>query len=322
LQNTTAASRLLFDDLEAVMNLELLQLFSEVVDSGSFAAVARQRLLDPSSVSRMVATLEEELGIRLFQRTTRRLSLTESGAAYLARIQPLLEELQRAADEARQLSARPSGTLRLTASVTFGQLRLLPLLPEFRRRYPDVQLECHLTDTNLDLVSERIDLAIRLAPQVQGDLVVTKLHDTRYRVVASPGYLQLYGRPLSPEQLSEHACLQFLHPDCRSLWQFRRGNETVLSVPVDGAVVISSALALRECALLDMGPALLPDWLVAQALADGRLLDLFPEYDCASSSFNTHAWLLYPSRAYLPAKVRVMIDFLKEHLASGVADRK
>ncbi len=151
------------------MDTRDLALFAETARLGSFAAVAKLRGIDPSAVSRAIAGLETDLGLRLFQRSTRRLSLTEAGDSYLARALPLIEELARIGTEARAAHSVPSGTLRLTASVTFGQARLVPLLAGFRARHAQVGLECLFTDANLDLVAERIDLAIRLAPATEGN---------------------------------------------------------------------------------------------------------------------------------------------------------
>lgn len=291
-----------------------MRIFAEVARSGSFAAVARARGVDPSSVSRAVALLEDELGVRLFQRTTRRVALTEAGEIYLAKITALMDELDRARDAARGVSAGPAGTLRLTASVSFGFTRLVPLLPEFRARYPGVKLELLLTDSVLDLVAERVDLAIRLGRRFDADFVATKLVDTQYRVCVSPGYLEVRKPPAIPDELRQHNCLLFALPEFRSRWLFRDHTGEVQEVPVHGDVTILNALALRACALAGMGPVMLANWLIDEDLKEGRLVDLFPEYLVTATDFDTAVWLLYPSRAHLPNKVRVMIDFLKERL--------
>ncbi len=291
-----------------------MRIFVEVARRGSFAAVARDRDVDPSSVSRAVAQLEDDLGVRLFQRSTRRVALTEAGEIYLARATTLVEELADARDEARGISAGPAGTLRLTAAVSFGNTVLTPLLPEFRDRYPAVKLELLLTDTVLDLVAERVDLAIRLGRRFDADFVATKLFDTQYRVCANPAYLNNKKAPLVPEELQQHSCLLLALPDYRSRWLFRDQQGAVQVVPIHGDVTILSTLALRACALMGMGPALLPNWLVDEDIATGRLVDLYPDYRVAATDFDTATWLLYPSRTYLPNKVRVMIDFLKQQL--------
>lgn len=296
------------------MDFENLRIFVEVIRRGSFAAVARDRNVDPSSVSRAVASLEEELGSRLIQRSTRRMGLTEAGNLFFGRVEVLVDELDQARDELLEAGARPVGTLRLTATVSFGHLCLLPWLPKFRALYPALKLELLFTDTTLDLVSERVDLAIRLGTNPDTSLIGVKLFNTRYRVCASPAYLAR-GKPLCvPQDLSNHPCLSFALPEFRTRWLFRDSAGTVSEVPIDGDVVISSALALRECALAGMGPTLLANWLIDDDLAQGRLVDPFPEYHVTATNFETAVWLLYPSRSYLPNKVRVMIDFLKQNL--------
>jgi DNA-binding transcriptional LysR family regulator len=295
------------------MHTQLLDLFVDVARERSFARVARARELDPSSVSRTIAKLETELGVRLFQRSTRKMTLTEAGEHFLSKVEPLIDELGRAVEETTIGAREPSGTLRLTSSVTFGQLRIVPLLPAFHARYPQITLECLFSDENVDLVAQRIDLAVRLAPAVTGDVVVTKLVNTRYRVVASPAYLAA-APPLSePTDLADHECLLLPYRGFRDAWQFRRSADApVTEVPVHGTLTLSTPLALRDLALLHMGPALLPDWLAAPALAQGALIDVFPDYETTATTFDTAAWLVYPSRSFLPHKVRVMIDFLKD----------
>lgn len=296
------------------MDLDALRILVDVARRGSFAAVARERDTDPSAVSRAVAALEAELGTRLFQRTTRRVALTEAGAAYLARVEPMVEELEGAAEEARAVATGPSGTLRLTASVAFGQTRLVPLLPALRAAHPGLRLELILTDATLDLVAERVDLAIRLAPRVEGDVVAARLLATRYHVCASPGYLRGAPPLRAPADLAAHRCLVSALPDYRSRWRFRAADGRVAEVSVTGDLATTNALALRDCALAGMGPALLADWLVGADLAAGRLVDPFPDLRATATEFETGAWIVYPSRAWLPAKVRATIAFLRGHL--------
>ncbi|MBV8428653.1 MAG: substrate binding domain-containing protein, partial [Hyphomicrobiales bacterium] len=207
------------------------------------------------------------------------------------------------------------GTLRLTASVAFGQIGLVRLLPAFHAAFPRLRLELLLTDANLDLVQDRVDLAIRLAPSYRADVIGVKLFATRYRVVASPAYIEREGAPKAPTDLSTRSCVLFALPEFQSRWLFRRNKKTV-DVPVDGTFVISNALALRQAALDGLGPALLADWLIGEDIAAGRLIDLFPAHEVAATSFETAAWLLYPSREYVPRKIRVTIDFLRQQLAS------
>lgn len=294
------------------MQLEALQIFADVAHQANFSPVARDRNVEPSSISRAVASLEAELGIRLFQRSTRKLTLTEAGALYLERVEPLLGAAREAADEARSLGRSPAGTLRLTASVAFGHAWLTPLLPRFRAEFPDLKLELLLNDANVDLVAERIDLAIRLGKDVSGDLIGTKLFTTRYVVCATPGYLTSAPTLAAPSDLRAHRCLRFALPDYRVRWMFSRDG-AVETVEVDGDLVGSNALTLRDCVREGLGPALLPDWLVAGDLVAGTLVDCLPEYQAAATSFDTAAWLLYPSRILLPNKVRVTVDFLRRN---------
>ncbi|MBW4471548.1 MAG: LysR family transcriptional regulator [Stenomitos rutilans HA7619-LM2] len=296
------------------MELSVLQTFVDVVKQGSFAAVARERNVDPSSVSRAIAGLEEELGIRLLQRTTRQLSPTEAGMAYFQRIEPLVEEMQQAIDVAADMSGQPKGTLRITASVSFGLKRVVPLLPDFRSMYPDLTVDLLLTDTNVDLFTERIDLAIRLGLLADSTLVAQQLMKTRYFVCASPQYLQQWGHPKNPGDIEQHHCLLFPLAGFRSRWRFKHSDQEETEVFVQGHTMISNAIALQQCAIAGMGLALLPDWLIESDLGDGRLVNVFPSYDVTATEFDTAAWLVYPSRAYVPLKVRVFIDFLKQFI--------
>jgi len=298
------------------MELSVLQTFVDVVKQGSFAAVARERNVDPSSVSRAIAGLEEELGIRLFQRTTRQLSLTEAGMTYFQRIEPLVEEMQQAIDVATDISGQPKGALRITASVSFGLKRIVPLMPDFRAMYPDLTVDLLLTDTNVDLFTERIDLAIRLGLLADSTLIAQQLMQTHYFVCASPQYLKQKGHPKSPSDIENHDCLLFPLAGFRSRWRFKNSDQEENEVFVRGHTIISNAIALQECAIAGMGLALLPNWLIEEDLRDGALVNVFPNYAVTATEFSTAAWLVYPSRAYVPLKVRVFIDFLKQ-LISG-----
>lgn len=296
------------------MDVEALKLFADVTHRGGFSQVARDRGVDPSSISRAIAALEAEVGARLFHRSTRRLTITEAGALYLEKIEPFLDVVGEAGDEVRAMARGPAGILRLTASVAFGQACLTPLLPAFRQQFPGLGVHLLLSDANLDLVAERIDLAIRLAPSITADVVGAKLFDTHYRVCASQTYLAA-GPPLrAPPDLAEHRCLLFALPDYSSRWRFRRPGGRITEVAVAGDIVASSAVTLLDCARNGLGPALLPNWLVDRDIAAGTLVDCFPDYAAAARSFDTAAWLLYPSRTFLPHKVRASIDFIRAKL--------
>ena len=295
------------------MDIDALKTIVLVARHGSFSAAARILDLDPSSVSRIVAGVEHALGLRLFQRSTRRLSVTEEGAVYIARVAPLIDDIEKAADDARQLRELPSGTLKMTASVAFAYECVTPYLRAFHETYPNVTVELWPTDANVDVLANNIDLAIRLASAPEGELISTRLLATRYRVCASPQYLDRHGPIGAPQALVDHDCLRFALPDFRSQWKFRK-DDKVISVAITGTTLISNALSLRRAAREGLGPVLLPDWLVRHDVRQGILIDLFPDHDCTATTFDTGAWALYPSREFLPRKVRSMIDFLRVKL--------
>ena len=300
------------------MNLDDLRLFVEVAHRGGFAAAARGRNADPSAVSRAIGGLEARLGVRLFQRTTRKIALTEAGALFLERLDILLDDFDGARDDARSVAEGPFGVLRLTASNAFGPMCIAPLLGEFHERYPKVSIDLTLSDEPLDLVAERIDIAVRLGPSDGPGIAGVKLFDTRYRVCASAAYLA--AAPLAePAALATRRSLLFPFADFRNRWTFVTADGASEIVTVDGDLITSSALSLRAAAIAGVGPTLLPHWLVDADIARGDLVDVFPEFQVSATTFDTAAWLLYPSRAYMPAKVAAMSKFLLARLRSRYA---
>ncbi|MEL7332115.1 MAG: LysR family transcriptional regulator [Cyanobacteria bacterium J06560_2] len=299
------------------MDVSVLGLFVAVVRQGSFAAVARDRNIDPSSVSRAVAGLETELGVRLFQRTTRRLSLTEAGTAYFERIEPLVEEIHQASEVAKDLSEQVQGRLRITASVAFGLQCIVPLLPRFEGLYPELTVDLLLTDAVVDLLSERVDVAVRLGLLTDSTLMAQRLRPVVYRVCASAEYLAEREKIQVPEDIMRCDCLLFPLEGFRSRWIFRDSVGEMSEVAVQGRTVISNAIALQRCTISGMGVSLLPNWLVDEDIAAGRLMAVLPEYAVTATNFDTAAWLVYPSRRYVPLKVRVFMDFLKQLVGSG-----
>ncbi|MEO0853648.1 MAG: LysR family transcriptional regulator, partial [Cyanobacteria bacterium J06648_11] len=203
------------------MELSALEMFADVMQRGSFAAVARDRHVDPSSISRAIAGLEAELGVRLFQRSTRRLVPTEAGNAYFEQIASILPALERAGQIATDLSDRPRGTLRVTAPVTFGQIAIVPLLPELAQAYPDLVIELLLTDVTVDLLAERIDVALRLGSLSDSSFVAMRLCPMVSVVCTAPSYVTREGWPRSPQDLSRHNCLRFPISGWMSQWHFR-----------------------------------------------------------------------------------------------------
>lgn len=296
------------------MDIADLKTLLLVRNLGGFAAAARALGLNPASVSRKVAEIEASLGLRIFQRSTRRFSVTEAGEALLGRISPLLEEFDAALGSAEALASAPGGTLRMTTSVSFGHEVVLPLLSAFHAACSGINVELILTDSNVDLVRDRVDLALRLAPAPAGDLISSRILSARYRVVASPEYLKRFEYPRVPEDLSRHSTLRFALPGFRDRWLFRDVAGSITEVPVHGWLVISNALALRRASLDGLGIAMLADWLVNRNIQDGALVDVFPDFEVTATGFETGIWALYPSKAYLPQRVRLMIDFIRQNV--------
>lgn len=297
------------------MDISVLEIFVEVMRQGSFAAVARERNIDPSSVSRTIAALESEIGVRLFQRTTRQLAPTEAGITYFQRVEPLVEEMQQAIIAAKDISGQPKGTLRVTASVSFGLKCIVPLLPKFEAMYPELTVELLLTDAVVDLFAERIDVAVRLGQLADSTFIAQQLMRTRYWVCASPDYLQQWGQPQTPSDVEQHNCLLFPLAGFRTRWTFKDKDGDLKEISVRGRTIISNALALQQCARAGMGLALLPHWLIDEDVDTNKLVNLFPHYQVTATDFNTAAWLVYPSRAYIPLKVRVFAEELKKHIS-------
>ncbi len=304
-------------DKASNMDTEHLKIFVEVVQQGSFAAAARSIDLDPSAITRAVNALEKNLGLRLLERTTRQLVLTEAGRAYHENARKLLQDMQQAADEARDLAGSPAGIVRITTSVTFGYAVLQPMLPALRTAYPALEVDLLLSDSIVDLVAERVDVALRLRQNGDSSLIGTRLASIRYHICASPEYTKRHGKPQTPAELAERDCLRCSIRGYRAQWKFRDRTGHIETVNIGGWLVVSNSLSLHRAALDHHGPALLPDWLVREDLAAGRLVDLLPDYDVTPTDFDNSIWLLYTSRAYVPKRVRAFVEFIKQ----GIRDR-
>lgn len=300
------------------MNTSDLETLMHVIRHGSFAAAAREQGVDPSSVSRAVAALESELGTRLFQRNTRHLSLTEAGSVFVERLAPALEELTQARAAALDATGEVRGRLRITVSNAFGMRRISPLLPAFCKAYPALDLDLVLTESPVDLIAERVDVAVRLSNLKDSSLIAVPLLQIRYRVVASPAWLRAQPEPPRvPQDLQSIPCLCFALLGFRDHWQFiAAGGNDAVHVAVRPRLVATNALLLRESALAGLGPALLGDWMVGDDIASGELIDLFPDYTASTPSAPATAWAVYPSRNHVPAKVRVFIDFLRTAMSA------
>lgn len=296
------------------MDTEHLKIFVEVVQQGSFAAAARKFDIDPSAATRAVTSLEKDLGLRLLQRTTRQLVLTEAGKTYHENACKLLRDMQQAADEARDLAGSPAGIVRVATSMTYGHAVVMPLLPALHAAYPALEIDLLLSDSIVDLVAERIDVALRLRQDVDTSLIGSRLAKIRYHICASPDYVKQQGRPRTPAELAGRDCLRCSVRGYRTQWKFRDSGGAIQAVNIGGWLVVPNSLALHRTALDGLGPALLADWLVREDLAAGRLVDLFPDHEVSPHDFDNAIWLLYTSRSYVPKRVRAFVEFMKQRI--------
>jgi DNA-binding transcriptional LysR family regulator len=292
-------------------SLSSMDLFVDVVAAGSFSEAGRRRGLAASSVTRTINALEDELGVRLLNRTTRKLSLTEAGRLYHERSRRIIAEVEDARLSVTQLEAAPRGTLRLNVPVVFGRLRVAPLLPEFLGRYPGLQIDLNMTDAFIDLVEEGVDLAIRIGELQDSSLIARRLAANHRAICASPGYLQAGGTPRQPEDLRGHNCLIYKRQPGRAVWRLRNAHGTV-EVEVGGALRANNADALHAAALGGLGLAILPTWMVGPDIQSGALIRLFPDHEVSPGALDTSIYAVFPYNRHLSPKVRAMVDFLVE----------
>ncbi len=287
-----------------------MRVFVSVVDLGSQSAAADHLDLSRPVVSRYLAELEDWVGARLMQRTTRRLSLTAAGQETLPRCRQMLElagDLQAAVstpDEA------PRGELRISVSTSFGQAQLMDAVAEYVKRYPGVKIDLQMLDRTVNLVDERIDLAIRTSNDLDPNLIARRLTVCRSVICASPAYLRSNPTPLQVQDLSQHNCLTHSYFG-RSLWHFEVRGEAV-AVPVQGNISANEAMTLQRAALAGVGIAMLPTYQAAAALRSGELMRLLPHARPRELNLNA----VYTSRKHMPATLRSMLDFLAERFTA------
>lgn len=291
------------------MKLEHLKAFIAVYRAGGFAPVAAELNVDPSTVSRAIAGLETHLNARLFNRTTRALSPTEAGEAFFRRVEPLADELDAALEDIFELDQTPAGRLRVTASVSFGQLYLAPRLAAFRQAFPNIKVELVLSDRQIDLVEERIDIAIRHGELADSTMIARKLFDVDYKLVACPTYLEERGYPSRPEDLRNHDLITFPYKSFRESWQFEQGNRCE-TIEIDPALTVTNAAALLSCVEVGLGIALLADWTVQAALNQGAVKPLLSDWRVTGTSSSHAVSLIYPSQRFVPPKTRAFSEFL------------
>lgn len=285
-----------------------IDVFLRVTDTGSFAAAAQALRLTPSAVSRSVARLEARLGVRLLQRSTRSLTLTAEGEAYRLRARRVLAELDDLERSFAADQAEPRGRLRVNTSVPFGLHGVLPVLPEFLQRHPRVTVDLSMTDALVDLVEERVDVAIRHGPLPDSALRARTLGSSRWRVVAAPAYLQRHGTPQHPDQLDAHNCLNFNFRRSIEGWTLRE-NGHARRLAVRGNFVANSGESLRLMAVGGAGIARLAHFLIGADLRAGRLVPLLEPYNEGERE-DIHA--LYLGHGQPSPRVRAFVDFLVE----------
>ncbi len=288
--------------------LNEMAVFSQVVDSGGFAAAARVLDLTTSAVSRHVSRLEAHLGGRLLQRTTRSLALTELGREVFGASTRMLSTAREIHALAGSYSARPNGIIRVTAPVVFGQIWLAPLLPTFLELYPEVDVRLTLVDRTVDLIEEHVDLAIRIARDLAPGLAARTLCAMRYVLVATPDYLTRHGVPEAPEALSGHRCSHLGYGPFGESWTLRRG-ETSVHVKVPARLTINNSAAILAMVEAGGGIGLVPDFTARAALDAQRVQQVLPEWEfCEPYTGTVHA--VYMPGRHLALKVRVFIDYL------------
>lgn len=300
-----------FDDLL----LGSIELFCRTAEAESFTAAANQAGVTPAAVSRSISRLEARLGVQLFARTTRRIRLTESGRTYYAQCRQALAQLTEAERELSGTQRAPSGTVRISLPTSYGHHRVLPVIPEFMAMYPDIELDLHISNRNVDFFAEEFDLAVRVRVPPDSGLIAHTLERAAPIVVASPDYLKRHGTPRHPDDLAQHSCIQFILPRTGQVipWTFlENGNERAITP--QGRVRCSDDI-LGVVTLVKHGAGLCQTYrfIVEQELASGELVDVLPEFTGPGRPMS----LIYPANRHMPSRVRVLIEFLKQRLGAA-----
>jgi len=292
---------------------EAIRVFSQVVELGSFSKAAAQLGISATAASRQVADLETLLQTRLLNRTTRRISLTESGRAFFERSVQLLADLDEAEQEASRAAVVPRGTVKLTCAVNFGVRHLAPAIAAFLSSHREVRFDVSLADRIVDLVEEGFDLGIRVGGAGSEHIVARKLGETRLVPCASPGYLAAHGAPQSPDDLGRHNCFTYEYVRPRNLWRFLDASGAERTVRVSGSLHSNNGDLLAEAAAQGAGIVFEPAFIVGPDVRAGRLVPLLQEFVAPPIPI----YAVYPSRKHLSAKVRAFVDFLLERFAQA-----
>ncbi|WP_231560123.1 LysR family transcriptional regulator [Cedecea neteri] len=288
-----------------------MTVFAEVAKAGSMSAASRKLHITPAMVGQHIAALEDRLGMRLLNRTTRRQKLTDFGSSYLEQCHDILERVAISETQAEGLQHSFGGKLRLTAAVSFGTECLIPALQRYRKMAPDVEIEITLTDSVIDLVDEGIDIAFRIGELDDSSMIGRPLMPYRMAVCASPDYLNVYGTPEHPSELFGHQLLS-LSTSSRSPWKLSRGEEKV-EIPVESKLTVNNGQALRMAARSGLGIVMQPEILLSEDIISGRLVRLFQGWQIRERQ----VWLLYLRNKRMTPKIRAFINFSLEEFSSG-----
>lgn len=291
--------------------LTSMKVFAAVVDQGSFAGAADRLDISRAMASKYVAHLEEHLGTRLLQRTTRKLTLTETGSVYYERCAQILADVAAAEEGAAHLTEAPRGTLRLTVPVSFGLLHMGPLISDYLKRYPDVRIDVLLVDRRVDLIEEGLDLAVRIGTLAESELIAKRLGSDRLVIAAAPDYLERHGTPAVPADLAGHNCLTYSYATAGDEWRMTGKDGARHMVKVSGSLRASNGDMAKLAALEGVGMIRQPMFLIGSEVHAGRLVEVLADYH--SDELGIYA--VYPSRKHLSAKVRTFVDFLTESFA-------
>jgi DNA-binding transcriptional LysR family regulator len=291
-----------------------MAIFARVVEAQSFTAAAAQLGMSRSAVSKAIAGLEDRLGARLLNRTTRRLALTEVGRAFYERCARIVADAEDAELAVSRLQAAPRGILRVNAPVSFGVLHLAPALPDFMQRYPELRVEIDLADRTVDLIEEGYDLAVRIGALADSSLIARRLADNHMVVCAAPAYWQRRGRPGEPRDLAGHACITYAYQRSPNEWPFV-GPAGRFTVRVEGPLLSNNGDLALVAALAGLGVVVLPCFLCGPHLAAGRLEPVLADWMPPPTGI--HA--VYPHGRHLSAKVRAFVDFLVERFGTQPA---
>lgn len=293
--------------------LTALNVFRTVVDLGSFAEAARQLRLSPAAVSKNIRELETHLAVRLLNRTTRRMSLTEAGALYHQRVSGILDDLHEADATLAPLQQQPRGLLRVSAPVSASLVALTEAIPRFLERYPDIALDLRLDDRRVNIVEDGFDLVIRGSDRLENSsLIARRLLTLDHVLCCAPAYRARAGAPASPEELKRHNCVQFTLSGHADEWTFTKADRSV-SIAIDGRYKVTSSLAVRDALRAGFGLSLTPRLYVQEDLAAGRLVPLLEDW----TPVETTLYAIYPSARLVQAKVRAFLDFLVETLGAS-----